>query len=141
MMYLCKFQEHTYDATRNAQLNLANRNCYVTTETLKFFNAKIRHSGHEADGFLFWIIESLPYDGKRFVRPVVFDVFGSVLFKPDIEESPKTTEKAEKMRDEFLESFDVIQHTKDAICSQIDFFKSNMTDLEKRLKHLEEATA
>lgn len=141
MLYISKFSDDTYDAKKNAQRNLHGRNFYVTEDTLQFFGAKIRCSGTEENGFLFYIIETFPYEDSRRARPVFFDVFGDVVYRLPAEDCPKTIGSAIKLRDAFLDSFDIQEHMKNAIQSNIDFFQSNMTHIQKQMKHLEGVSA
>lgn len=101
-----------------AQDQLMGRTHYVDPDTLRFHHARVISARTLFDGALFCIIESAAkgYENTaRGFRPVVFDVFGSVVFRPDLDEMTTTSAKAEKMLRHWLESFDLAAYYRKAI--------------------------
>ena len=101
-----------------AQDQLMGRTHYVDPQTLRYHYARVISARPLFDGALFCIIESAARDNEnteRGFRPVVFDVFGSVVFRPSLDEMTKTSAKAEKMLRDWLESFDLAAYYREAI--------------------------
>lgn len=92
------FQERSGLPLNQAQRNLEGRTHYVDESTLRSFGAKV-HSVHILDdGLLLGMVESLqksfnPEEGRVW-RPVFFDLFGNVVYRPDIEKSFDSVKKA-----------------------------------------------
>jgi hypothetical protein len=110
-------RESSYPKT-NAQINLSGRTHYVEDQSLKYHHARILSSGHTYDGLLFYIIESCAADHlnkNRVIRGVVFDVFGKVVYRPSLEDSFKTSDKARKAMWAAITLIDPIEVTRDAI--------------------------
>lgn len=81
----------------NAQRNLQGRTHYVDDNTLKGFHSRILSARATHEGMLFAITTSDAgdYQNKtRVHRYVIFDVFGTVLERPTIEESFRTSKQA-----------------------------------------------
>ena len=106
------------DPKRNAQLNLAGRTHYVDDETLRYFHARILSSRVVDDGLLFAVVESASGDANhssRIYRYVIFDLFGTVIERPDLKSSWKSSAPAEKAMWRALNAIDAIAHTRAAI--------------------------
>lgn len=87
------------NAKYDAQLNLEGRTHYVDDDTLRFHHAKILRTCVHDNGLLFSLIESTALDmrnTKRGFRYVIFDLFGNVIARPDLDNSYKTSEQARK---------------------------------------------
>ena len=107
-----------FRAVDYAQDQLMGRTHYVDPQTLRYHHARVISARPLFDGALFCIIESAAKDDEnteRGFRPVVFDVFGSVVFHPDLDEMTTTSAKAEKMLRDWLESFDLAAYYREAI--------------------------
>lgn len=138
-----KFRHESCYAKNDAQRNLAGRTHYVDADTLKYFGSRVIRvwmpCGHTpAEGFLYAIVESLKKPGEepgKTKRAVLFDCFGSVVFRSDFQ---RTTDKAEKDLCAFVDSFDIAAHYTEKIRwlagRQIDNGKQALSALAGRLK-------
>ena len=110
-----------YNPKDYAQDQLTGRTHYVDESTLRYFHARVIGAHQDADGLLFWIVESSATDpdntGRGF-RPVVFDIFGEVIFRPDLSDMVKTSDKARALYRDWLESFDITAHYREALESR-----------------------
>ena len=123
-------------AKENAQRNLAGRTHYVDSDTLRFHKSKIVRAAYHDGGLLFSIIEScgLNYQNtKRGFRYVIFDVFGNVVARPQLEDSFKTSEQASKAMYAVLNGIDAVSHTAKAIEGARHGFEMEMADLGRKL--------
>lgn len=105
----------------NAQLNLAGVSHYCDDDTLRYFRGRVLYAGHHDGGLLFSIVtsDSLDYQHKtRGFRYVIFDCFGTVLDRPDVEHAFKTRKAAEKAMYAALDKIDAKKHTMQAIKEQ-----------------------
>ena len=83
----------------NAQRNLCGRTHYVDDDTLRWHKSRVLSSGISDNGMLFWIVTSDALDmnnSRRGYRYVVFDIFGHVLSRVDLEHAFKRREQATK---------------------------------------------
>ena len=102
--------EHT-NPRINAQRNLLGRTHYADDATLHFHKARILSARATSDGLLFYIIESVAIDYQnttRGFRPVIFDLCGQVLSRPDLEHACKTRREAEKLLLAEMEKIDAV---------------------------------
>ena len=87
-------------------------------QTLRYHHSRVISARPLFDGALFCIIESAAKDDEntaRGFRPVVFDVFGFIVFRPDLNGMATTSAKAEKMLRDWLESFGLAAYYREAI--------------------------
>jgi len=109
---------HTSDDPKiDAQRNLALRTHYVDDDTLRFHRSRVLGTAILADGLLFALIESYavdPDNTQRAFRPVVFDLFGTVVLdNPD--EGYSTKREAITALDLWRKEIDAAQLTLAAI--------------------------
>jgi hypothetical protein len=126
----------------NAQLNLAGRTHYADDDTLRCFHAKILESNIVGGGAFFYIIESAALDmnnTKRGFRYVLFDVFGTTIARPKLEESFRTKDQAKKAFWKFFGSFDEKQYYKNRLSDKIQSVKYELESLESGLSFLNAA--
>ena len=112
------FRNESSDAKHNAQLNLAGRTRYVDDDTLRYFRARILSTRVVDDGLLFAMVESASGDMNhttRIFRYVIFDIFGTVIERPDIEASWKSSPPAEKAMWRALNTINAVKVTREAI--------------------------
>lgn len=72
----------------NAQNNLHGRSYYVVPSNLRFHRSRILDSGPILGGLFFALRESVSKDYQHTTRGqrwVVFDLFGELVFRPDLE--------------------------------------------------------
>ena len=101
-LYISPFHSESSTPKYNAQRNLSGRTHYVEDDTLRWHKSKVLSAQDEADGLLFWIAESAALDmhnTKRGFRYVVFDVFGTCINRPGLEECTTTRAQARKKFD------------------------------------------
>lgn len=120
-----------------AQEHLCGRTHYVDDDTLRFHHAKILDCGISDNGLLCWLIESVSLDMRntqRGFRYVVFDVFGNVISRVDLENSYKTSKAALKACREYLATVDAKAITKQAILDRKKQDAREYSYLEEQLK-------
>lgn len=135
------YKSQSSDPKRNAQRNLEGRTHYVDDDTLRHFHSHILSSWHEADGLLFCIIESCAADmnnTQRGFRYSIFDVFGNVVSRPDIERLCSTRKKAERECAVALAQFDAkaltekaIQHAEQHHAYEMDYLRKELAKIGK----------
>ena len=92
------YTDESSNPKRNAQRNLWGKTHYCDDDTLRYFRSRILSAFNIGDDH-FAIIEACSgdYENKtRIKRGVIFDATGQVIYRPGIEESFKTSEKARK---------------------------------------------
>lgn len=133
------FRQESCDAKYNAQRNLQGRTHYVDDDTLRYFKARILSSQHAADGLLFALVESValdPNNSMRGYRFAIFDIFGTVLARPDLEHAFKTSDRARKALRDAIDKIDAKAHTFDAIARQRAQHNREMDELVMKVKAL-----
>lgn len=106
------------NSKHDAQLNLEGRTHYVDDDTLRFHHAKILETRAHDNGLLFSLIESTALDmhnTKRGFRYVIFDLFGHVIARPDLEACFKTSLQARKAMYEALNGFNAEKVTREGL--------------------------
>ena len=81
----------------NAQANLCGRTHYVDSDTLRFHKSRILVAKALSGGLLFGLVESYAvtpnnatYTIARAFRPVIFNLFGSVIHRPPLLDGYRT---------------------------------------------------
>ena len=118
MLNLRKYQYMYMKPKADAQHNLRGRTFYVDDDTLKYFKARILNSAPACDGLVYWIIESYAVDYaniNRAFRPVVFNILGDIVYRVNIDDGFKTEKAARLALDVFLDSFDAVKQTQQAL--------------------------
>ena len=113
--------QYFYNPKDYAQNQLIGRTHYVDESTLKYFHARVVGAHEDADGLLFWIVESSatdPDNNGRGFRAVAFDIFGEVVYRPDLADMVKTSDKARALYREWREGFDIAAHYREALESR-----------------------
>ena len=103
----------------NAQRNLDGRTHYVDENTLRFHKSRVL-STHVTDGGLLFAIVVSDAAGPeqshgRIFRYVIFDVFGTVLDRKNLEDGYKSRDQAIKAMWIALNAIDAKAHTLEAI--------------------------
>lgn len=107
------FRHESTNATSNAQQNLRGRTFYAEPDTLKWHHARILSSRDIWSGAGFMVVESVSLDWdntKRGYRFAVFNVFGDVIEREDLEHTWKTADGARKSFWKWLETSDPFAH-------------------------------
>ncbi len=112
------YRDESSDAKTNAQRNLCGRTHYVDDDSLRWHKSRVLSTRVTDGGLLFAIITSDALDmnnTRRGFRYVVFDVFGTVVARPQLEEAFRTSEQARKAMWKALNGLDAVWLTRDAI--------------------------
>jgi len=127
-----------------AQDQLTGRTHYVDESTLKFFHARVIGAHWDAEGLLFWIVESSatdPDNNGRGFRPVVFDIFGEVVYRPDLADMVKTSDKARALYRDWFEGFDIAAHYRKALASRAGRLEREAQAYRDAIAQMEPVTA
>ena len=128
----------------NAQRNLEGRTHYVDDSTLRFHKSRVISTHITDGGLLFSLVESVAMDmhnTQRGFRFVIFDVFGSVVSRCDIDDCHSTSDKARKAMWEALQSMDAKAITLAAIDEQAKAHAREMECLRAKVIAIGEKAA
>jgi len=120
----------------NAQRNLSGRTHYVDDDTLKWHKSRVLSARATDNGLLFAIVTSDALDmhnTKRGYRFVIFDLFGHVLERPDLENTFSSSRAAEKAMWKALNAIDAKAHTIKAIAESRKHYAEEMDRLEEEV--------
>jgi len=126
------FKQESYHPKRNAQLNLIGRTHYVDDNTLRFHHARVLSATATDNGLLFALVESvaLDYDNtRRGYRYVIFDLFGKVISRCDLESAFKSRATATKAMWRELNALDAHAITRAGIEQSRRNHESELADL------------
>jgi hypothetical protein len=93
------FSKQASNPKANAQRNLMGRTHYVDPDSLRFHKSRVLSARHTDGGLLFAIVTSdaLDYQNtRRGYRFVIFDLFGHVVERTELENAFKSNRSAEK---------------------------------------------
>jgi hypothetical protein len=131
------FRTESSDEKTNAQRNLMGRTHYVDDDGLRFHKSRIISTAIADDGLLFAIVESYAVDyqnTRRAYRPVVFDIFGTVLSRVDLEDGYKSSKSARKAMWDVLNGIDAKAHTLKAIDAQEKRFIEECEEMRAKVR-------
>lgn len=128
------FTYESGDPKYNAQRNLSGRTHYVDDDTLRWHKSRVLSSGiiGNAWGLLFSITTSDALDmhnTSRGFRCVVFDVFGTTVYRPDLDSTHNTSKAAQKARNEA--EIDLVAHYTKAIAEKLAWAEREAATLLK----------
>jgi len=136
------FSDRASMPKNNAQAALDGRTHYAEDSTLRYFHARIL-SAHECrSGCFFYIIESCALDANntsRGFRAVVFDVFGTVVYRPDLQSTYRTNGQARKAMWAWFDAFDEVQHYADALRRKAARLEREAAEMRAAVATLESA--
>ena len=138
---------HGLSPTTNAQGNLDGRTHYVDTPTLRFFKSRIVSALPVSNGAFYKIIESASLDysnTKRGFRAVLFDIFGTVVYRPDLDQCFTSKEKADKGFYWWFETFNEVEHYQQALdgkLKKLEKDEGKLSEILQTLSTTEEVTA
>jgi len=127
------------DPKTNAQRNLVGRTHYVDDDTLRWHKSRICSSGKLHGGLLFRVICSDAMDmhnTKRGFRVAVFDVFGTCVSRPELENASRTSEAAHNVS--MAETIDLMAHYRQAIAERLRHQEQEAADSRAALAILSE---
>lgn len=114
------FSYKSCEPKRNAQANLLDHTHYVDDSTLKYFGARVYSANDDLRGLIFYIIESIEGpNGKREHRFVVFDVFGTVIERPELGQGSRSSADARSAYRVWLQDFDIQGHYAQAMSGRM----------------------
>lgn len=125
------FTYKSSDPTYNAERNLDGLTHYVDAGTRRYFKARILSASDSTSGLLFYVIESSSLDHQhrtRGFRGVVFDIFGTVVYRPSLDDSLKTREAARRAMYAWLNDFDVVTHYRDVFAARAQRLEREATE-------------
>ena len=133
------FANQSYDIKIDAQCNLQGRTHYVDDATLRYHKARIIDASVHAQGLLFLLVESVARDSentRRGFRFVIFDLFGFILARPDLENTFRTVTQARKALGITLAGIDAKAHTL-AVIGEAEIARAReMEELRARVEKL-----
>lgn len=130
------YREQSSKPKWNAQRNLQGRTHYVDDETLRFHKSRVLEARHIENGLFFYIITSDAVDmhnTKREFRFVIFDVFGSVVARPELGKGGSSSQWARKAMWDVLNGLDAGEWTFRAIDRQRKAHEQEMDQLNDKV--------
>lgn len=134
------YRNEASDPRSNAQRNLIGRTHYVDDDTLRWHKSRILSARCTDGGMLFAITTSDALDmnnSKRGFRYVIFDVFGNMIERPDLEHAFKRHEPCLKAMWAALNALDAKAITAKAIEQAEKHFKAEMVALRHDVAKIE----
>lgn len=128
------FAQESGDPKYDAQRNLRGKTHYVDDDTLRFHKSRVLSSARLHGGLLLRIITSDALDmhnTKRGFRAVVFDVFGTTVERPSLDNASKT--KAQAYKQSEATEIDLVAHYKAALASQASWKQREIDELNGAL--------
>ena len=144
MTLVTLYRSESYVPKANAQRNLPGRTHYVDDDTLKYHKARVMSAHALEHGLLFGIVTADALNAentKRGFRYVVFDVFGHVVARVDLESAYRTQAKAATAMYAWLDTVDAAALTRDAIERERQAFDSELARLSATVDRLSAAKA
>jgi len=112
------YSNQSSDPKSNAQRNLISRTHFVDDDTLRYHKSRVISARHTDEGLLFAIVTSDALDfenRKRGFRYTIFDVFGTVVSRCDLEHARRTSAQALKDMWDAVNALDAQDITRKAI--------------------------
>jgi len=117
---------------RNAQDALTGITHYCVADTLRYHHSRIVGAVAVSEGAFFKIIETCSQDynnTRRGYRVVLFDLTGTTVYRPDLEELTRTREQAEKAFWAWFNQFDELAHYRNKLNSKADKLARQIAEL------------
>ena len=133
------YQDRYNNAKVSAQDQLIGRTHYVDESTLRFHHSRVLDFNIHADGLLCSIVESVSLDmdnTERGFRYVIFDIFGTVQDRVNLDDTFKSKLIARKALAEALKKIDAIAVTLEGIESMERNHASEIKELRNWLINL-----
>lgn len=140
LMHVYPFREEQSDPKYNAQRNLSGKTHYVDDDTLRWHKSRVLSARHLHGGLLFRIVCSDALDmhnTKRGFRAVVFDVFGTTVYRPSLENASSSKQAALNASER--EEIDLVAHYREAIARELKQRQDQAQDLQSALLALPSA--
>jgi hypothetical protein len=110
---LTTYDDRGQNPTTRAQAALSGRTHYVDPETLRFHKGRITGAQRISMGAFFLIIESCAVDyenTRRTFRAVCFDIFGKIVYRPDLDSGSTSNATATKAFYKFWNEFNEVTY-------------------------------
>lgn len=136
------YHDRRSDSKARAQDCLEGRTHYVDDGTLRYFHSRIVRSDVCRSGAFFYIIESCALNSDntaRGFRGVVFDIFGTAVYRPSMDETYKTSATAQKAMWAWFDSFDEAVHYVEALRSKAARLEREATATQQAARTIERA--
>lgn len=107
----------------NAQDALTGLTHYCDTGTLRFHHSRIVGASVASCGAFFKVTETCAQDyqnTRRGYRVVLFDLTGTAVYRPSLDELTRTREQADKAFYAWFDQFDELGHYRDKINNKAD---------------------
>ena len=108
-------------ATARAQYALSGRTHYADPATMRWHKARINHAQLLSMGAFFLIVESCAADyenTRRTFRAVCFDIFGRVVYRPDLDSGSSSTQAATTAFYAFWNEFNEVAYYQEELKSR-----------------------
>lgn len=131
------FEDKSSDPKRDAQRNLAGKTHYVDDDTLRWHKSRVLSSEVLCGGLLLRIITSDALDmnnTRRGYRAVVFDLFGTTIERPNLDEASATKRTALKRSE--AQEIDLAAHYRTAMESELRHRQQEARELQEALATL-----
>jgi hypothetical protein len=118
---------------RNAQDALTGITHYCDADTLRYHHSRIVGAVAVSGGAFFKIIETCSQDynnTRRGYRVVLFDLTGTTVYRPDLEELTRTKEQAEKAFWAWFNQFDELAHYRNKFNRKADKLARQIAELK-----------
>jgi hypothetical protein len=115
------YDDRGQDPTTRAQAALSGRTHYAEPGTLRFHFARITSARRISMGAFFMLVESCAADyenTRRVFRAVCFDIFGTVIYRPDLDESSTSTAAATTAFYKFWNEFNEVAYYQETLKSR-----------------------
>jgi len=112
------YDDRGSDPTLRAQDALSGRTHYVEPATLRWHKARITSARRISMGAFFMLVESCAADYEntlRVFRAVCFDIFGTVVYRPDLDESSTSTATATTAFYKFWNEFNEVAYYREVL--------------------------
>lgn len=131
------FERKSCDTKRNAQQNLDGKTHYVDEDTLRWHKSRVLEARALHGGLLFEVVASDAMDmhnTKRGFRVVTFDLFGTTIDRPKLDEATATKAAAIKRSDG--QTIDLVAHYQAAIAHELRNREREAAELREALATL-----
>ena len=138
------YQNRYNDSRANAQDNLCGRTHYVDDGTLRFHKSRIISAHVLYEGLLFGIVESYSADynnTRRAFRGVIFDLFGTALYRPELADGFSTSKAATKAFWKMVNAINAQLVTREAITRALLQHGEEMNQLLRQVNEISQKAA
>ena len=128
------FTDRYQNPAGNAQENLGGRTHYADPQTLRYHKSRILSARPLSMGAFFLIVESCALDyqnTRRGFRAVLFDLAGEAVYRPALDETHKTRDKASAAFWAWFEGFDELAHYRAKMNSRADGYARKIVQLNE----------